>query len=1569
MAKRDVELIIRAQDEASRAIESVTKAIQSLGKEQKGAAESVGGFDTRLESLSKAFTNLQAQVAGFTALAKAQTAFNRASREVEKLTAKEQALFATQQQLAASTAQSAQSVQSFAQTQAQVAAKLQEEKAALDAARVAQEAYAAELKTTAATTKGLVSAGNTLGSAYDKQAAAVAKADAAYTKLALDTAKLSGVSGQQLAALERSEAALNKKKTALAELTEKQRENSRAAQAAAAAEAQAAAQAAQGGAQLSARKAAAQALAAEEKSLAATERKLAAEQAANATAVRDTAAAVEKARAETVAYEAVLAAEAATLAKVTAAQQQLISAGIGGIVKAINAQRVAVAGSVQGWREAQNAANTYITSINKVGPTTREVTLEIAKLKSESAAAKQEMILSGQAMTQYASILAQVRAGTLSLAQAQAQFAAVEGNLAASLATVRAEAGTAASNLAKAAGSTKSLSSSSKQLAAGVKAVSASLKEAKVAAERYRQEQQKLGESQRTALSLYQRIRAQILSLTSAYLSFFGAKRGIEAVIEATQTLQQAQQRLNVVFADRGGMTEATEEMDRLRRMADNLGINFGVLASRFSLFAASTKGSTLSMQDTREIFDAVSEAAVVMGLDTENLEGVFKALGQIASKGVVQMEELRGQLGDRLPGALQLMAKGLGITTKELQDLSKKGAVTAASLLDFARQIRKEWGAELPAALTRTTALMGRLGNAGFQALVKIGKSGFIESFNKFIEQLTTWLKSADADAFFTHLGELLSGLTKTLGVVLSNVKTLTVALTAMFSLAVGNKLSVALLSVSSGLTTVVQNALTARAVMTTLSGSFAGAAAAAVVLRTELLLLLGTTGIGLLVAAIGTGIALWATHTDEATEAFNETGKVIDAVKSSLDGMTDKTKKWADAMAKATASQVQSALLGQIAAMQEMKKEIVETTAETLKMFSAIQRGHAVDKLATDAIAAGKAMEDWSKGVKTAAETKAILDALWQSTDVKAFKDALIEAQKAIDGTADEAQKLKILQAIFNSLGQSGDVLEENLRVARGGVEDLTASAGDADDAISSLGETGKKLGHDLSQAFIDAQDAARTLDGRIQNVDDRMRKLDQGVNQDLLKVNRGFSQIIDGVQVFGTKGIGAGQAMQKYADIVNGKVVPGVKKTADAVGDVTTATDEATAAGERLKTTHDQVTGAVTAEAAAARKAMEEQKALFDALDHAESLSLEARDEAAAHKKAIDAENRQSAEKQRQDLDAMAAQWQKLGTEFEGMPDPFGTLAKNAAEAQAESERTGVSVEALKTRAAALQELFSIVDPGGFLPTATKDAIAMGAPLDERQRQMLALHEATNQPPGTLISQTGEQLKQTGVEATNVQSTLQAVNETGFLPRLEPDAAAAGDALSGVNADLETLKTTGESFKGAFVGIGEAMTSEFHEVSSAVTSLINDLKAQLEALRRAIAAAKAEAARKPAGASGGSSGGGGGIGHQSAPTGGLAPATSAAPSMVSMAASAGMVSAGLLMPSGALATAPHAVVPQAQMMTAKPKLTRTINLTIGSETFPNLVAPEDVAQKLIKAARKQQTRMAARKPSWFT
>lgn len=106
---------------------------------------------------------------------------------------------------------------------------------------------------------------------------------------------------------------------------------------------------------------------------------------------------------------------------------------------------------------------------------------------------------------------------------------------------------------------------------------------------------------------------------------------------------------------------------------------------------SAATRGTALEGQATRDIYESVSKAMATLGRSSEDTEGALLAISQMVSKGTVSMEELRGQLGERLPGAFQLAAKAMGVTTQELDAMISSGGVAATEFLPKLAQALKD--------------------------------------------------------------------------------------------------------------------------------------------------------------------------------------------------------------------------------------------------------------------------------------------------------------------------------------------------------------------------------------------------------------------------------------------------------------------------------------------------------------------------------------------------------------------------------------------------------------------------------------------------------------------------------------------------------------------------------------------------------------------------------------------------------------------------------------------------------------------------------------------------------------
>ena len=144
-----------------------------------------------------------------------------------------------------------------------------------------------------------------------------------------------------------------------------------------------------------------------------------------------------------------------------------------------------------------------------------------------------------------------------------------------------------------------------------------------------------------------------------------------------------------------GNSTAASAEMFFLRDEADRLGQSFYDLAPQFKQIAASARDTALEGEQTRKIFSAITEASTALGLSSDETSGALNALSQMISKGTVQAEELRGQLGERLPGAFQIAARAMGVSTQELGKMLEQGQVLATDLLPkLAEELHKTYGA-----------------------------------------------------------------------------------------------------------------------------------------------------------------------------------------------------------------------------------------------------------------------------------------------------------------------------------------------------------------------------------------------------------------------------------------------------------------------------------------------------------------------------------------------------------------------------------------------------------------------------------------------------------------------------------------------------------------------------------------------------------------------------------------------------------------------------------------------------------------------------------------------------------
>jgi len=217
-----------------------------------------------------------------------------------------------------------------------------------------------------------------------------------------------------------------------------------------------------------------------------------------------------------------------------------------------------------------------------------------------------------------------------------------------------------------------------------------------------------------------------VLSLKGAAGALSGALAtvGIGALAKDAINAALQLQKMETAFRSVAGVN-AGRELAFVREEANRLGLDLGSAAGEYGKLAAAAKGTALEGEETRRVFTAVSEAATALGLSGEETSGALNALQQMISKGKVSAEELRQQLGERLPGAFQLAAKAMGVSTAELDKMMEQGQLTADDLLPkLAAALHDTYGVAALEASEKGQAAINRFNNELLLTKAAVGES-----------------------------------------------------------------------------------------------------------------------------------------------------------------------------------------------------------------------------------------------------------------------------------------------------------------------------------------------------------------------------------------------------------------------------------------------------------------------------------------------------------------------------------------------------------------------------------------------------------------------------------------------------------------------------------------------------------------------------------------------------------------------------------------------------------------------------------------------------------------------------
>lgn len=189
----------------------------------------------------------------------------------------------------------------------------------------------------------------------------------------------------------------------------------------------------------------------------------------------------------------------------------------------------------------------------------------------------------------------------------------------------------------------------------------------------------------------------------------------------------------------------AAYQIEWLKKQTQELGIAYRGATQDFTQFSATTSAMGATQSQTRVMYTDIMKIQSALSLTPDQAEGMTRALTQMVSKGKVMSEELKGQLAERVPGAVAIMAKAMGKTVPQLFEMMKDGALDASvavpKFLEMYAKLAQDSGA-LKAAQGGLAASINNLDTAWFEFMETLGAGGVKDLLKSGLDWLTGAIK-----------------------------------------------------------------------------------------------------------------------------------------------------------------------------------------------------------------------------------------------------------------------------------------------------------------------------------------------------------------------------------------------------------------------------------------------------------------------------------------------------------------------------------------------------------------------------------------------------------------------------------------------------------------------------------------------------------------------------------------------------------------------------------------------------------------------------------------------------------
>lgn len=324
-----------------------------------------------------------------------------------------------------------------------------------------------------------------------------------------------------------------------------------------------------------------------------------------------------------------------------------------------------------------------------------------------------------------------------------------------------------------------------------------------------------------------------------------------------------------------------TRQMDFINRMSATYGMDKAKMSTDYMKFAGATKNS-MGEDQRQQLYEALNIKGTSYGISGEQFSLAAKALEQMSSKSLISMEELRQQLGDHIPGAVndfyEAWKKTTGKSTATMQEFQKAVKNGDVKLEQISGALSEIWmqaknTEAFAQAMNTPERAMQRMKNSLFDLQVafmgQVDATDGVTTLSEHLINIFNHLSmifgtsGEDATAFGSKVGEVLEGLVvdaeiialkinEVVSYVKAEMDNLGISLWDVFKALVELKI---ITSVASGLWSFVNAVKALGSILGITTGAGAAGAGAAVAGAGA-----GAVGAGALAAGSAAGVAIGA-------------------------------------------------------------------------------------------------------------------------------------------------------------------------------------------------------------------------------------------------------------------------------------------------------------------------------------------------------------------------------------------------------------------------------------------------------------------------------------------------------------------------------------------------------------------------------------------------------------------------------------------------------------------------------------------------------------------------------------